>query len=117
MNGTSNIQEERGHIYFLHNFDKSGTMEGRNGATIQILEFMKKEPISEGSTELKLTMNGTTNEEVLRVMIDRMEFLQEKMPCEENAGVIANLRNSLELLNKRTQSRIEKGVEGTQIPA
>ena len=43
-----------------------------------------------------------TNEEVLAMLIDRMNYLQGKFPCRENALVITKLEESLMWLNKRT---------------
>ena len=97
-----------GHLYELDNFeDKS--MPNQN------LQFIQKEPVSVGSTELKKVAEGTTNEEVLRVLINRMNYLQSKFPCRENAIVITKLEESLMWLNKRTEDRIKRNVEGKQI--
>jgi len=94
-----------GHTYELSNFENKD-------AVGQTLQFIHKEPISEGSTELKTVSDGTTNEEVLEVLIDRMQFLQSKFPCRENAIVITNLEESLMWLNKRTADRVKRNVEG-----
>lgn len=72
----------------------------------QKIEFMKKE-------DGKIVMQGTTNEEVLRMMIARMKYLQDKLPCIENAIVINRLEESLLWLNVRTKKRVEQGVENT----
>jgi hypothetical protein len=53
-----------------------------------------------------------TNEEVLAVLIDRMNFLQSKFPCRENAIVITKLEECLMWLNKRTANRKARGIEG-----
>lgn len=82
----------------------------------QEINFIQKEPISEGSTELKVVQDGTTNEEVLKVLIDRLQYLQSKFSCRENAIVITKLEESLMWLEKRTADRIERNVEGKQIP-
>lgn len=74
------------------------------------LNFIHKE---EKNGELVTVSNGTTNEEVLRVLIDRMTFLQAKAPCRENAIVITKLEESLMWLEKRTADRVSRGVEGT----
>lgn len=100
-----------GHRYDLNNFEgPQNTAEN-----CQSLQFIQKEPISEGSAELKTINNGTTNEEVLTVLIDRLQYLQTKFPCRENAIVITNLEESLMWLNKRTADRKARGVEGKQI--
>ena len=93
-----------GHRYMLDSVE---------GTEVSPLQFIDKEPVSEGSTELKTVNDGTTNEEVLRVLIDRMQFLQAKMPCRENEIVLIDLHDALRLLEQRTASRVAKGIEGT----
>src|SRR5262245_41240179 len=92
-----------GHSYQLDNFEKEGKSKTIN--------FIHKVPDKEGYTELKTLNNGTTNEEVLRVLINRMEYLQNKFPCRENAIVIDNLKSSLDWLERRTANRMARGVE------
>jgi len=96
-----------GHCYQLANFE-----DKEYG---QMLRFIHKQPISEGSPEMETVSEGTTNEEVLRVLIDRMQFLQGKFPCRENAIVITNLEESLMWLEKRTKDRIDRNVEGKHL--
>lgn len=97
-----------GHTYELSNFENK-EIEG------QILQFIHKEPKEEGSVELITISDGTTNEEILEVLIDRMNFLQSKFPCRENAIVITKLEESLMWLNKRTADRLKRNVEGKQL--
>lgn len=59
--------------------------------------------------------DGTTNEDVLEMLIDRMKYLQSKFPCRENAIVITKLEESLMWLNKRTEDRSARNVEGKQL--
>lgn len=94
-----------GHKYVLGNFEGSA-----NGQTVQ---FIEKRPVCEGSTFLETVNDGTTNEEVLRMLIDRMQHLQAKFPCRENALVITKLEESLMWLEKRTADRKARSVEGT----
>jgi hypothetical protein len=97
-----------GHKYELSNFEKKEEVG-------QILQFIQKEPIEEGSPELKTISDGTTNEELLEVLINRMYYLGSKFPCRENAIAITKLEEALMWLNKRTQDRIKRGVEGKHI--
>lgn len=101
-----------GHRYELENFEKLTEV----GQTIQ---FIQKEPMKElnGLPEgtLETINDGTTNEEVLAVLINRMKYLQDKFPCRENAIVITKLEESLMWLNKRTEDIKNRGVEGKQI--
>lgn len=73
----------------------------------QYISFIQKDVAG------NLIEDGTTNEEVLSMLIDRMKTLQDKMPCRENAIVITKLEESLMWLNKRTADRKARGVEGT----
>lgn len=96
-----------GHLYGLKGFE--------SGEEDQAIQFIQKEPVSEGSTELKTVSDGTTNEEVLSMLIDRIQHLQSKFPCRENAIVITKLEESLMWLNKRTADRVARNVEGKQV--
>ncbi len=96
-----------GHLYELANFENKDA-EG------QRLQFIQKEPINDKG-DLKTINDGTTNEEVLEVLVDRMKYLQAKFPCRENAIVITKLEESLMWLEKRTADRKKRNVEGKQI--
>lgn len=97
-----------GHKYELSNFENKDNQG-------QTLQFIQKEPVSEGSTELKTVSDGTTNEELLEVLLNRMNYLQSKFPCRENAIAITKLDEALLWLNKRTADRVKRNVEGKQI--
>ena len=97
-----------GHRYELSNFE--------HPANIQVLQFIEKYPSPQDNTALLTAHDGTTNEEVLSVMIDRMCWLQAKMPSRENAIVITKLEECLMWLNKRTSDRKAREVEGTHKP-
>jgi hypothetical protein len=94
-----------GHLYSLQNFE--------NGEDGQQLQFIHKEPAEPGSTTLTTIADGTTNEEVLKILINRMQFLNNKFPCRENSLVITKLEESLMWLEKRTADRKARSVEGT----
>jgi hypothetical protein len=96
-----------GHRYEAENFEN----KQERG---QMIQFIQKEAIM-GSFDLKTVSDGTTNEELLEILINRMNYLQEKFPCRENALVITKLEESLMWLNKRTQDRIKRNVEGKQL--
>jgi hypothetical protein len=99
-----------GHKYELESFE---------GGPSQTIQFIEKRPATaEELCEVNglVTVNdGTTNEEVLAMLIDRMQTLQAKFPCRENAIVITKLEESLMWLNKRTADRVTRGVEGKQV--
>jgi hypothetical protein len=96
-----------GYVYAVKNFD--------NKDNYQLIKFIHKAPVEEGSAELKLVEDGTTSEELLEVLINRLQYLQEKFPCRENAIVITKLEESLMWLEKRTADRIKRNVEGKQL--
>ena len=97
-----------GHRYELNNFEN-------NQFPGQILQFIEKVPVTEGSTELRTVNDGTTNEEVLGMMLDRLNNLQANFPCRENAVAITYIETGLLWLNHRTANRQARGVEGKQI--
>ncbi len=93
-----------GHRYKVEGFD--------NPENTQTIQFIEKVQRLDGSGELETLNDGTTNEEILEVMIDRMNYLQGKFPCKENAMVITKLEECLMWLNKRTADRKKRNVEG-----
>lgn len=95
-----------GHKYVANNFEDSD-----NGQTIQ---FIEKQP-AEDNSGLITVNDGTTNEEVLLILIDRITFLNGKFPCKENACAITKLQEALHWLYARTDARIKQGVEGQNI--
>lgn len=62
------------------------------------------------------TMPGTTNEEVLEVLIDRTERLQEKVPCKENEEALDLMRRALAAFNMRRALRMSQDKLGTDEP-
>lgn len=97
-----------GHRYAMENFE--------DGSKSQEIQFIEKIPVGDGDKGAMHTVfDGTTNEEVLAVLIDRMESLQAKFPCRENAIVITKLQESLMWLNKRTSDRKARNVEGKHL--
>jgi len=93
------------HKYELANFEKQV-------GPGQINQFIEKVPVSEGSKEMKTVNDGTTNEEVIEMLVDRLNGLNAKFPCRENAIALTHLETALLWLNKRTADRIKRGVEG-----
>ncbi len=93
-----------GHKYEVSNFE--------NTEPKQILQFIHKEADENFPHEFKTVADGTTNEELLEVLIDRITYLNSKFPCRENLIVITKLEESLMWLEKRTKDRIKRGVEG-----
>jgi hypothetical protein len=88
-----------GHKYELESFE---------GTYPQIIQFIEKQHPS-----METIHDGTTNEEVLAVLIDRLRSMGEKLPCRENSIAITKCEEALMWLNKRTAERKARGVEGT----
>jgi hypothetical protein len=95
---------DAGHTYELKNHESEGN---------QTLLFVKKEPVEEGSTEMVTVQEGTTNEAVLQMLINRMQVLDEMVPSNYNKDCLEYLERALRVLDERTQNRTERGVEGT----
>lgn len=83
----------------------------------QVIQFIHKEPLEKPSEagQLRTVSNGTTNEELLRVLIDRMGHMQAKFPCRENAIATTHFETGLLWLEKRTADRKARGVEGKHL--
>jgi hypothetical protein len=95
-----------GHKYIASNFEDSD-----NGQTIQFIE----KQATEDNSGLVTIHDGTTNEELLLILIDRITFLNNKFPCKENACAITSLQQGLHWLYARTDARIKQGVEGLNV--
>lgn len=91
-----------GHRYELSGFDKP--------ESVQYLQFIEKDVA--GNT----IHDGTTNEEVLSMLIDRLGVLHEKLPSRDTACAITKLDEALMWLLKRTADRKARGVEGSFKP-
>jgi hypothetical protein len=65
-------------------------------------------------------VNGTTNEEIIQLLIDRITSLNTmydgRYACDEVAEAIKALLDAKEYLEARTKARVERGVEGTNVP-
>lgn len=98
-----------GHLYELANFENP-TLPG------QKIQFIQKVSDPQGATPvLKTVADGTTNEELIKVLIDRLNFLHVKFPCDENGAAIAHLSDALYALQSRTYDRQQRGVEGKHL--
>lgn len=95
-----------GHRYELSGFEKE--------ENIQTIQFIQKEPTEDGTT-MKTVSDGTTNEDLIEVLINRLSYLQEKFGCKENACAITHLQEAQMWLWKRTATRMARGVEGMHV--
>lgn len=85
-------------------------LNSHNGSEPQVLQFVHNKREGDSFVLLK---DGTTNEEVLAVLINRMNYLQNLAACWQNAEAIMHLGEALRLMNDRTDERKRRGVEGT----
>lgn len=61
-------------------------------------------------------VNGITQEALLAVVIDRLRSFQSgPFSCRENAIALTHIEEALMWLQRRTVSRIKRGVEGTSL--
>ncbi len=98
-----------GHVYELAYFE--------NSEYSQRLSFIHKQPSKDDPQgPLELVEDGTTNEEVLAVLIHRMKFQYSKFPSSETEKAITKLEEALMWLEKRTADRKARNVEGKQLP-
>lgn len=92
---------KEGHKYELDAF------EGINPQTIQ---FIQKKNVD---GELVTEMDGTTNEEVLKMLMNRLQFLNAWVYDSYNSEALIHLQNALNCMHARTADRLARGVEGT----
>ena len=96
---------EKGHSYFLENFE--------NKNEYQLLKFINKKVDENG--DFKTFHDGITNEEIINVLIDRIIYLNQKHPCIENEKVLICLEDALIYLKIRTIQRENRNVKGKNI--
>lgn len=86
----------RGHVYqILHGAGSTG-ISFQNG------------PVKEHG------VNGVTNEALLAILIDRIEFLNGKFHSADNDKALNHCKLALEALERRTKERMARGVEGLE---
>lgn len=69
----------------------------------------------QNGTEPENGVNGCTMEDLIAICIDRLEHFQMgNFPCRENMLAKTKLEEALMWLNKRTQDRLNRGVEGKE---
>lgn len=72
--------------------------------------FFQNGPIKEKG------INGCSQEDLLLIVIDRLESFQSgDFACRENAIAKTKCEEALLWLNRRTDERIKRGVEGTNV--
>lgn len=87
-----------GHHYELGVFDDTG--EGN----FSFLRFVKR--FGSGYPNNKLpTYPGTNCQEVIRVLIDRVKYLNNQIPHEQNLAILTSLRSALTAFETRAAER------------
>ena len=108
---TVQVVDEPGHGAACHEYRAHVESHPERGCAVErglmSLSFQNG-PIKE------VGVNGITHEVLLAVLIDRMRSFQDgDYACRENAIALTKLEEALMWLNKRTQGREARGVEGT----
>jgi len=103
---TAMSTQHKGNVLWGHSYMVSG-LPGVSPAFMMI-DFQKG-PVKSNSP------NGLTNEALLAILIHRTEHLNTLFPCTQNRHAINHMRMALELLEARTNERMERGVEGMDI--
>jgi hypothetical protein len=88
--------------------DTNGSGHFYELANDQRLVFLEKEAG-------QIIHDGTTNEELLEVLVDRITKLNAKFPCRENSIAITKIQEALHWLEARTKDRVKRGVEGMDL--
>lgn len=94
------------HEYGVFVNENEDANECQNLTTVEF----QKDVVSENG------INGCTNEDLLAIIIDRMQHFQTgNFSCRENALALTKLEEALHWLRHRTDARIKRGVEGKNI--
>jgi hypothetical protein len=99
-----------GHLYEVDMFENTPMDLGN-----QRIQFIEKAPSKTDPTVFETVVNGTTTEELLEVVINRLEYLNAAISCEENDRAIRASKEALHWLNVRTETRRKRDVEGKPI--
>ena len=83
-----------GHEYMLECLDGNDYVH---------LKFVKRE--GDGYPGNVGSHSGTNIQEVLRALIDRVKYLDNQIPCENNKWILSHLRKSLQELEDRAALR------------
>ncbi|MGY2133641.1 Acb2/Tad1 domain-containing protein [Hymenobacter sp. HD11105] len=90
-----------GHTYELKSLE---------GGQPQTLQFIQKQMID---GQFVTVQDGTTNEEVIEALLDRLRVQSAKLPSRETALAITKFEEGLMWLELRSKNRQIRGVEGT----
>lgn len=88
---------DEGHTYLLDNLGSEGH---------QVLKFCKRDS---STVKHETHQEGTNTQEVLRALIDRTDYLNSLIPCEETQDASWHLRRALEAYEARALRRKLQG--------
>jgi len=94
-----------GYKYVAANFENRF-----KGQEIQFIE--KRAKWADYPEDITTVNDGTTNEELLLILIDRIEFLDKQFASQHNHYALNHLWQALYVLQARTYDRQQRGVEG-----
>jgi len=86
---------DEGHIYEMDTIDGADFYK-------QTIVFVKRNDPSDKYPGNNTSFPGVLSQEVIRVLIDRVKYLDNQQPCEENIEILWHLRASIEYFEERT---------------
>lgn len=98
-----------GHLYYLAHHENKNASE-----RIQFIEKIQDEDAEPG--KLVTVNDGTTNEEVLKMLGDRLQYLFNKVPDRHTSEALNHVNMAALILDERARLRKRAGVEGMQLP-
>lgn len=106
---------KQGFILVENNLDANGNPSGGRCHGIGVDIMWQDGPLGRGPD--RQPPNGAFVEDVIQAAIQRIQFYQTasggKFACRENAIALTHLETAALWLDKRTQDREARGVEGT----
>jgi hypothetical protein len=88
---------DSGHIYEIAVYDQ------HSGTLYQLIQFMKR--VGDKYPGNEDAYPGTNCQEVLRVLIDRIKYLNNQIPDYKNSTIVYHLREALRLFEVRAAER------------
>ncbi len=96
------------HRYEISGFDTASNPSAAKASHSRLTVLFQNGPIQE------VGVNGITGEALLAIQIDRLRSFQAgTFSCRENAIALTHIEEALMWLQRRTVSRMKRGVEGT----
>jgi hypothetical protein len=97
-----------------HWSDNDGNPEGGTASGRGWVISWQRGPLGKIGTPERREPNGAFVEDIIQAVIGRLEFYQaSRFACQANADALTALALAAEVLDKRTQEREARSVEGT----